>query len=99
MSFVESGWMQVISACVIIANTIFMFVEESDEAYVPVLFWPDQATLGFYIFELFCRLVFYKWFFFCGPRWLLFWNGLDITVVTAGIFDQWVLPFMPVPED
>jgi len=97
--FVEAGRFQVVSACVIIANTVFMFMEESDDTWVPVFFWPDQATLFFYVFELVCRMSFYRRLFCCGPKTLVFWNSLDVLVVSAGIFDQWVLPFMRVGKN
>jgi len=97
--FVEAGWFQVLSGCVIIFNTVTVFLEADDATWSNTLHVPDQIVLCFYIFELFCRVSFFGKRFICGPRLLRFWNGLDVTVVSAGIWDEWVLPFMPVDKD
>jgi len=94
-NFVEAGCFQAISACVILGNTIVIFIEASDPSKKEDLQTLDLASLWFYIFELMSRLIYFRAFFFCGPARSVSWNLLDMTVVSAGAFDEFLIPMMP----
>lgn len=96
--FVEAGWFQLLSAGVILVNTIMIAVEADNVDSRKALYWAEQATMCFYVCELFCRVRFFRAKLLCGPRSLVLWNVLDIIVVGAGVADQWVLPSLAVEK-
>jgi voltage-gated sodium channel len=91
-SFVEKGWFQVITACVILVNTVIMILELDEPSNKETFYWPDQFILVFYVFELVSRVFLFKSRFCLGVAHLVAWNMLDIVVVSAGVFDQWLRP-------
>jgi voltage-gated sodium channel len=97
--FVDKGPFQIISAVVILVNTVMVFIEMDKPEMGDKFYVANQVTLCFYIFELLCRVLFFGRLFLCGSRWKLAWNMLDVVVVSAGIFDQWILPFIRLEPD
>jgi voltage-gated sodium channel len=94
--FVERGWFQVITAFVILANTATLIAEIDEPCLKETFYITDQAMLCFYVFELLFRLCFLRARFCLGPMAMVAWSTLDLVVVLAGVFDQWLLPLFPV---
>lgn len=96
-NFVESGIFQIFAALVIAANVVMIFVEGENKKMEELLYTPELGTLLFYIFEIFCRLMFFKSHFLCGPARFVAWNMLDIFVVSVGLV-EFLLPFFATKE-
>lgn len=103
--FVESWWFHLLAAMVICGNTVSIVLEadEVSQELLAKLYWLDQASLIFYVLELFCRACFWKKRLLCGTRSLAMWSLIDIIVVTAGVLDQWLFqylaPYLPVSTE
>jgi voltage-gated sodium channel len=92
--WIESGRFQLFSAAVIVLNVITMVLEANDPSNKTILLVVDQLMLCFYIFELISRSYLFRFQLLFGPRHVVAWNMLDVIVVAAGIFDQWLIPLM-----
>jgi len=99
VQFVESSWFLLIAGCVIITNLIFMVVEAANPGAKQNLRVIDHMMLCFYIFELIGRVSLHGRLYFHVPLRSLAWNMLDLSVVLAGVLDQWLLPLLDVDTD
>jgi len=96
LRFVETTSFHLLSASVVLLNSFLISLVEQEpqrEAEFPAL---DHAILCFYVFELLSRMLLFRKAFLYGPRNLVIWNLLDVTVVTAGVIDQWLFPLLQV---
>jgi len=93
--FVERDWFLKFSAGVIILNIMLGLITLNDPTLHDTLYLPNQLMLGFYVFELVARISFFKTAYLQGPRAFVIGNILDLLVVCAGVFEQWVVPLFP----
>mmetsp|Transcript_37480 Transcript_37480/g.67794 ORF Transcript_37480/g.67794 Transcript_37480/m.67794 type:complete len:697 (+) Transcript_37480:82-2172(+) len=92
MNFVwtEADWFQWTAGSVIALNTVVLGFETDYPS--PLWWWPNQAMLCFFVFEIAvriktdgCRN------FFCSLEEELFWNWTDFVIVLFGVIDLWAL--------
>jgi hypothetical protein len=82
--FVDNLWFNTVMLLVLAANTVMVAYEMADPSSSKFVSAPDQAILGFYMFELCCKICFYGSYFLCGPTTFVIWSVLDVAVVAAG---------------
>merc|ERR1719506_3325644 len=48
----------------------------------------------FYVGELSLKAIYFQKSLFVGPLSVVWWNWLDLLIVTTGVFDMWITPLM-----
>lgn len=92
LQFVESGWFQFLTTTIIFLNAALIGIEtDFDSPWFPFL---EQILLAFFTVELCLRLIRSGSHFFSCAEESFFWNMLDFIIVTTGVFDQWLLPYL-----
>ncbi|CAE7767307.1 unnamed protein product [Symbiodinium necroappetens] len=94
LRYVEGNVFTVVSTAVVVLNVAVLVKEMTDERYKDLFFWVDQAFLIFYIVELVLRGLLLQKDLLLGPCREVWWNWLDLFIVLAGIYDQWILAAM-----
>ncbi|CAE7435655.1 Cacna1s [Symbiodinium natans] len=94
LRFVEGDVFTVVSTSIVVLNVLALIKEMTDERYKDIFFWVDQAFLVFYIVELVLRGLLLQKDLLLGPLREVWWNWLDVFIVLAGIYDQWILTAM-----
>jgi len=96
LSFIQSDWFLVVSGIVVAFNIMCMYIQvssdmtdEDEEALSKV----NEVCLIFYTAEVVLRMMHFG-SHFCSHALDARWNVFDFVIVTAGIFDTWVMPRM-----
>ncbi|CAE8645161.1 unnamed protein product, partial [Polarella glacialis] len=92
LRFVDGQLFTVVSFMVILANVFLIFRELTDDSNARLYSELDNVFLLFYIVELSLRAMLCQKELLVGPISRVWWNWLDLTIVLAGILDQWLLP-------
>ncbi|OLQ10740.1 Cation channel sperm-associated protein 1 [Symbiodinium microadriaticum] len=91
LEWVESNWFQATSGVVIMCNAVVIGLETDLESWI--WFWVEHALLAYFLFELIVRLLRHGCNFFKQEdEWG--WNVFDLSIVTSGVADQWIMPVL-----
>lgn len=92
--FVEGTPFVTCCAIVIVVNIVMMIQELQHPSYA-VKWWAfDQLFLAWYVLELALKATLMYSQLLFGPVGEVWWNWLDVFIVTSGVLEQWVQPVL-----
>eukprot|EP00928_Gymnodinium_smaydae_P011070 TRINITY_DN14136_c0_g3_i1.p1 TRINITY_DN14136_c0_g3~~TRINITY_DN14136_c0_g3_i1.p1 ORF type:complete len:578 (+),score=166.88 TRINITY_DN14136_c0_g3_i1:24-1736(+) len=86
---VESTKFVVISSIILVTNIVTMVMEMLHPHYKREFFWLDQFFMVFYLVEFFMKAVLHQRRLLCGEVYIVWWNWLDLIVISVGVMDMW----------
>lgn len=92
--WVKGGRFTALCSLVVLGNLGTMFMEIVHPSYKEKFFILDQVVLCFYVSEVVLKSLLWRGDLLIGPISIVWWNWLDLLIVIAGVFDQWVTPLV-----
>ena len=94
LAFVHGQMFTELCSLVIIANMVVMAIEWQAVEKQSWFAWANRGFLAFYSLELCLKALYYQGGLLYGRCTVVWWNWLDLLIVTSGVVEELVLPML-----
>jgi len=94
LSWINGNLFSVWCSVVIVANLAVMILEMQDKEHKSLFSIFDNVFLAWYVCELSLKAAYLQRHLLLGACGTVWWNWLDLLIVTSGIMDQWLMPLL-----